>query len=34
MSIITEEEFKKCFQKWQRRREKCVHLQGEYFEED
>ena len=26
------EEFKKCFQKWQRHWEKCVHLQGEYFE--
>ena len=25
------EEFKRCFQKWQRHWEKCVHLQGEYF---
>ena len=31
---IPEEEFKRCFQKWQRCRKKCVHLQGEYFEED
>ena len=31
---IPEEEFKRCFQKGQRRWEKCVHLQGEYFEGD
>ena len=29
---IPEEEVKRCFQKWQRRWEKCLHLQGEYFE--
>ena len=29
---IPEEEFKRRFQKWQRRWEKCAHLQGEYFE--
>ena len=31
---IPEDEFKSCFQKWQRRWEKCVHLQGKYFEGD
>ena len=31
---IPEEEFKRCFQKWQRHWKKCVHLQGEYFEAD
>ena len=31
---IPDEELKRCFQKWQRRWEKCVHLQEEYFEED
>ena len=31
---IQEEEFKRCFQKRQRRWEMCVHLQREYFERD
>ena len=31
---IAEEEFKRCFQKWQRCWKKCVHLQGKYFEGD
>ena len=31
---MSEEEFKRCFQEWQRRWEKCVQLQGEYFDED
>ena len=31
---ILEKEFKRCFQKWQRRWKKYVHFQGEYFEED
>ena len=31
---IQEEEFKSCFQKWQRRWKMCVHLQREYFERD
>ena len=30
---IPEEEFKRCFQKWQRRWEKCVHLQGSILKE-
>ena len=30
---IPEKEFKRCFQKQQRRTEKRVYLQGEYFEE-
>ena len=30
---IPKEELKRCFQKWQRRWEKCVHLQGEHFED-
>ena len=31
---IPEKEFKRCFQKWQRHWEKCVRLQGDYFEGD
>ena len=31
---ILEEEFIRCFQKWLKHWEKCVHLQGEYFEGD
>ena len=34
LKSIPEEKFKKCLQKWQRRWEKCLHLQGEYFEKD
>ena len=30
---IPEEEFKSCFQKWQRRWEKCVHLKGNILKE-
>ena len=29
---IPEEQFQRTFQKWQKRWEKCVDLQGEYFE--
>ena len=28
------EEFKRCFEKWQKRWEKCVYRQAEYFEGD
>ena len=31
---IPDEEFKRCLQKWQRRSEKCMYLQGEYIEGD
>ena len=31
---IPEEGFKRCFEKWQRRWEKCVYRQGGYFEGD
>ena len=31
---IAEKEFDRCFQKWQKRWEKCVHHQEEYFEAD
>ena len=31
---IPGEEFKRCFEKWQKRWEKCVHLKREYFEGD
>ena len=31
---IPEEKFKRCFEKWQKRWEKCVYRQRKYFEED
>ena len=34
LGSISEEEFKRCFEKWQKRSEKCVYRQGEYFEGD
>ena len=34
LGSIPEEEFKRCFMKWQKRWEKCVYRQGEYFEGD
>ena len=34
LGSIPEEEFKRCFEKWQKRWEKCVYRQGEYFEGD
>ena len=34
LGSILEEEFKRCFKKWQKRWEKCVYCQGEYFEGD
>ena len=32
LGSIPEEEFKRCFEKWQKCWEKCVYHQGEYFE--
>ena len=34
LQSILEEEFKSCFQKWQKSLEKCMDLQGKYFEGD
>ena len=34
LGSITEEEFKRCFKKWQKCWEKCVYRKGEYFEGD
>jgi hypothetical protein len=31
---IPKDAFQKCFQQWQKRWEKCVHYQGDYFEWD
>jgi len=31
---IAEEDFKRHFQKWQKHWGKCVHYQGNYFEDD
>jgi hypothetical protein len=31
---IPKDAFQKCFQQWQKRWEKCVHYQGDYFEGD
>ena len=34
LQSIAKVEFKRCFQKWQKRREKCVYHHGKYFEGD
>ena len=34
LQSIPGEEFMKCFEKWQKRWDKCVNHQGEYFEGD
>jgi hypothetical protein len=31
---IPKDAFQKCFQQWRKRREKCVHYQGDHFEGD
>jgi hypothetical protein len=31
---IPVEDFRKCFQQWQRRWDRCIQSQGEYFEGD
>ena len=31
---ISEESFQKCMEAWQRRLEKCIRAQGDYFEGD
>lgn len=34
LSGITENEFKKCFEQWKKRLDKCINAGGEYFEGD
>ena len=34
LSAITTDEFEKCFQEWDRRLDKCIKCNGEYFEGD
>jgi hypothetical protein len=34
LMVIFKEDFADCFEKWKRRRNKCVLSQGEYFEGD
>lgn len=34
LSAITTDEFEKCFQEWNRRLDKCIKCNGEYFEGD
>jgi len=34
LKIIPQQQFHKCFQKWQERRTNCIVCQGEYFEGD
>lgn len=34
LAAITEDEFKKCFQQWNHRLDKCIQCNGEYFEGD
>lgn len=34
VSGITEDEFEKCSQQWNKRLEKCINVSGEYFERE
>ena len=34
LRAIPEESFQKCVEAWQRRLEKCIRAQGDYFEDD
>lgn len=34
LSSITKDEFKQCFEKWNKRLDKCISASGEYFEGD
>ena len=34
LRAIPEESFQKCVEAWQRRLEKCIRAQGDYFEGD
>jgi hypothetical protein len=34
LDSISAEDFGQCFQQWERRWDRCIHSQGEYFEED
>jgi hypothetical protein len=34
LKAIPQQEFQKCFQRWQQRWAKCVTAEGEYFEGD
>jgi hypothetical protein len=34
LNIITEHNFQDAFTKWQKRWERCIHAEGDYFEGD
>jgi len=34
LDTIPKNEFQGCFQAWQKRWDRCIHAQGEYFEDD
>jgi hypothetical protein len=34
LDALTEKDFQKTFQKWRRRRDRCLHAGGNYFEGD
>ncbi|PNF33096.1 hypothetical protein B7P43_G15744 [Cryptotermes secundus] len=34
LSSISKDEFRQCFEKWNKRLDKCISVSGEYFEED
>jgi hypothetical protein len=34
LDSVTENDFQEAFQKWRRRRDRCLHAQGNYFEGD
>ncbi|KZC11442.1 hypothetical protein WN55_03031 [Dufourea novaeangliae] len=34
LKSLTSEDFQECFQQWQRRWDKCISTNGEYFEGD
>ncbi|PNF34143.1 hypothetical protein B7P43_G01174 [Cryptotermes secundus] len=34
LSSISKDEFRQCFEKWNKRLDKCISVSGEYFQED
>ncbi|PNF15597.1 hypothetical protein B7P43_G15979 [Cryptotermes secundus] len=34
LSSISKDEFRQCFEKWNKRLDKCISVSGEYFEGD
>jgi hypothetical protein len=34
LNTLTEHDFQDAFKKWQKRWERCIHMEGDYFEGD